>query len=68
KETKLLHLPCPQINSGVMESHRNPQNQRVFRTLHLIEGWNGHAPISELGRMADIPSFSRLAGEDFAFG
>lgn len=37
-------------------------------TLHLITAWNGHVPISELGRMADIPLFSGQAGEDFAFG
>ncbi|MCP1259864.1 hypothetical protein NKW50_14865, partial [Acetobacter lambici] len=29
----IFHTP---INIGVMESHREAQNQRVFRTLHLL--------------------------------
>ena len=28
----------PTINAGVMESHREAQNQRVFRTLQIIDG------------------------------
>ncbi|WP_211583123.1 hypothetical protein, partial [Gluconobacter kondonii] len=36
KETRLLHLPASPINAREMKSHRKPQNQRVFRTLHLI--------------------------------
>ncbi|WP_228125686.1 hypothetical protein, partial [Gluconobacter cadivus] len=36
KETRLLHLPSSPINAGEMESQRNPQIQKVFRTLHLI--------------------------------
>ncbi|MGC5749914.1 hypothetical protein J4P41_15055, partial [Gluconobacter sp. NFX36] len=35
KETRLLHLPSSPINAGEMESQRNPQIQKVFRTLQI---------------------------------
>ncbi|KXV03647.1 hypothetical protein AD929_00525, partial [Gluconobacter potus] len=36
KETSRLHLLSSPINSGEMKSQRNPQTQRVFRTLHVV--------------------------------
>ncbi|WP_206752621.1 hypothetical protein, partial [Acetobacter musti] len=35
KETRLLHIAIPSINAEEIESYRRPQNQGVFRTLHL---------------------------------
>ncbi|WP_208624795.1 hypothetical protein, partial [Novacetimonas maltaceti] len=35
-KTRLLHIAIPSINAEEIESYRRPQNQGVFRTLHLM--------------------------------
>ncbi|WP_215764766.1 hypothetical protein, partial [Gluconobacter sp. P1D12_c] len=36
KKSRLLHSVIPSVRTGRMESQSRPQNQGVFRTLHLI--------------------------------
>ncbi|MCP1243962.1 hypothetical protein NKW51_15310, partial [Acetobacter lambici] len=56
KETRLLHIAIPSINAEEIESYRRPQNQRVFRTLHI------HPPVpGSLGTMR--PVWSHSVGE-----
>ncbi|WP_206752351.1 hypothetical protein, partial [Acetobacter estunensis] len=39
KETRLLHIAIPSINAEEIESYRRPQNQGVFRTLQMMDGF-----------------------------
>ncbi|WP_167400150.1 hypothetical protein, partial [Novacetimonas maltaceti] len=36
-KTRLLHIAIPSINAEEIESYRRPQNQGVFRTLHVAQ-------------------------------
>ncbi|WP_284266943.1 hypothetical protein, partial [Gluconobacter japonicus] len=37
KKSRLLHIAIPSVRTGRMESQSWFQNQRVFRTLHLVQ-------------------------------
>ncbi|WP_208624773.1 hypothetical protein, partial [Novacetimonas maltaceti] len=57
-KTRLLHIAIPSINAEEIESYRRPQNQGVFRTLHLFHVRKN----SSSGKSYIAKNFSNLEG------
>ncbi|WP_239020850.1 transglycosylase SLT domain-containing protein, partial [Novacetimonas maltaceti] len=66
-KTRLLHIAIPSINAEEIESYRRPQNQGVFRTLHLpalgLRVQDAFDPCVSIGAASIILSDTYVGGE-----